>query len=150
MHALWCAVRVLLYAVCEMLVLTRCSSFPSRGRVGGAQGEEPKDNPTPTERRDRSLKAQGPIPPAPTLTGWDRRATPRCYCLASPGRGAEGPTQPGETRTLLTLANMDCFLGGCPAEWWRRPSGSWPGPGGESGPHTRLLLSRAPSAAPVP
>ena len=49
-------------AVCKMFVLTRCSSFPSPGWVGGAQGREPKDNPSPAERRDRSLKAQGPIP----------------------------------------------------------------------------------------
>lgn len=49
-------------AVCKMLVLTGCSSFPSPGWVGGAQGGEPKDNPSPAERRDRSLKAQGPTP----------------------------------------------------------------------------------------
>lgn len=90
-------------AVCKMLVLTRCSSFPSPGRVGGAQGGEPKDNPSPAERRDRSLKAQGPIPlpqPSPDGTG-----------EPPPGRGAKGPTQPGETRTFLTLDHMDCFLG---------------------------------------
>lgn len=148
-----------------MLVLTRCSSFPSRGWVGGAQGEEPKDNPTPTERRDRSLEAQGPIPAAPTLTGWDRTATPRCYCPASPGRGAKGPTQPGETRTLPTLANTDCFLGGPSrvvetpqrelARTWRR---KWPTHQASTEPSLKcspcalslLSLPTAPPSRPLP
>ena len=94
-------------AVCKMLVLTGYSSFPNPGWVGGAQGGEPKDNPSPTERRDRSLKAQGPTPlPQPSPDGTGAPPTP-----GSPGRGAKGPTQPGETRPFLTLDHMDCFLG---------------------------------------